>query len=110
MVNPINTFFDNLHCQTLIIEDDEEILGVIKAECHQECLFLHPKLYKVNKQTLRIFKQKFLEFADSLRNNLYYEHCYADTEQGRWVKFLTNNKAKPVGKGIEGILYEYELI
>ena len=80
------------------------------VSCFSTVKHLHPKLYKVNKQTLRIFKQKFLEFTISLRDNLYYEHCYADTKKGRWVKFLTNNKAKPVGEGIEGILYEYELI
>ena len=109
MVNPINTFYDNLHCQTIIVENDTDIIGVIKAECHEECVFLHPKLYTVNKSTLKLFKETFNQFTQSLHTDLYYDHCYADTKNSKWVKFLTSNKAKEVSQGVEGVLYEYDL-
>ena len=110
MENLIEFFSDNTLYQTYIVEDDENIIGTIRADCHEEFALLHPKIYIVNKVSLQKYKKAFEYYIGTLSSKLHYEHIYADTKKDNIVRFLTNGKAICVGKGVEGMLYEHKII
>ncbi len=110
MVNPINVFPNGIHFQTYIVETDEEIIGVIKADCYEDFLMVHPRMYKVKKSTVKTFRDEFHRVIKHLKKTLHYDHFYADTKNYRLANFLTYNKIKEIGKGREGVLFEYEIV
>jgi hypothetical protein len=110
MENLIEVFYNKTLYQTYIVEDNDSVIGVIKADCYKEFVLIHPRIYIVNKNSLRKYKDAFKQFINNLNLNLYYDHIYADTNKYNVVKFLTDKKAVCIGKGIEGMLYKHRIL
>lgn len=109
MGNLIEFFAGSTLYQTYIVENEDSIIGTIRADCFEDFVLLHPKIYSVNKKSLAIYKKAFEGYIKTLNRNLHYEHVYADTKKYNIVKFLTSGEVRCVGKGVEGMLYEHKI-
>jgi hypothetical protein len=109
MANPIRNLIDGNILQVDIIEDDNSIVGVIRSELNDECLIVHPLLYRPTKTRFKLFRSKFFEVMYKLKDEFGYQAIHSCTWNEKIVKLLFNGKAYSIGNHIRGVLYEYDM-
>lgn len=106
MEKPIKALFhDQLHC-TRIVESEDDILAVIRAEIGDEALLLHPILYNPTRGRIKLFEEAVLKFVKELADEYNYEHWYVLTPHTRLVNLLNIVKLNKLTKLDDLTLYE----
>ena len=110
MVNPINALFEDGITETFILEDDKEILGMIKADVSPSCVIIHPHLYKVTKTTFFKIKELLKEVTKSIHNRYGFTSVSAITHNHKFVNMITEGKAVVVMEKAGTRIYELEIV
>lgn len=106
MVNPIKTSINDALVLTYILEDEDEVLGQIKAEIFQEYVLLHPHLWKVSKGTFLRLKEMFHQVCNDM-GWFYFDAVHCVTHNAKIVNMLTDNKVEELAHTPQGVIYEY---
>ena len=109
MVKPINWVAFNELQSTHIVEYNEEIIGVIRAEVGTEAVLLHPKLYTPTSSKFKAFKKEFYLFLEYLKTKYHYKYWYSLTKNVKLVNMMTDGKAYPITSIMGHTLYECEI-
>jgi hypothetical protein len=106
MVKPIKAMHHGQLHATKIIEDDNSVVAVIRAELGDDVLLMHPIIYDITKTRLRLFEEAFLKYLKELKEEYNYDHWYGLTENTKLVNIMRLIKTKKI-TDIDGqTLYE----
>lgn len=106
MVSPIKTSINDALVLTYVLEDEEEVLGQIKAEIFEEYVMIHPHLWKVSKETFLRLKELFQQVCKDMEWFHFYA-VHTVTHNAKIVNMLTDNEAKELAHTPLGVVYEY---
>jgi|TARA_R110000803_G_C11924571_1_gene314747 hypothetical protein len=110
MVNPISALFADGITETFILENEYEILGMIKADIGLGAVMIHPTLYKTTKTTVLAIKNLFKEVSKRMKDKYKFNVVSAVTHNYKFVNIITENKAIIVMQEDDNIVYEMEIV
>ena len=109
MAYHINLTIDAINTCTKVIEDDKEVIGVVRAELGEDFPIVHPLIYNMTKDRYKLFKKEFFIFMDDLKTEYGYANFYALTLNSRMVDTMSDGRAEAIGEIMGRTLYECEI-
>lgn len=109
MVNPIKVWEGPFFSEVTMVDNGEEIVGHFKVELLEDMALLHSEFYDHSPSSIKLGIKIFKEVAHRMRDKYHYLAIHGCTQNERFTKVITENKAYPIGTGTGGILYEYDM-
>tara|TARA_R110000822_G_scaffold133419_3_gene270838 strand:- start:289 stop:618 length:330 start_codon:yes stop_codon:yes gene_type:complete len=106
MVKPIKALHHGQVHATKIVEDDNSVVCVIRAELGEDALLIHPIIYDITKGRLQRFEEALLQFLAELKAEYGYEHWYALTTNTKLVRIMNLAQPKKIADIDGQTLYE----